>query len=92
MIELTIALEYPDGTVIGGDFNVKHELFRPGVTTSDQGALLAGWSAMSGMEFTGAPGVTAHRAGHTIDLTFLNIPFADSIVAAELNSGSDHET
>ncbi|KAF7952273.1 uncharacterized protein EAE97_001770 [Botrytis byssoidea] len=92
MIELTKALEYPDGTVIGGDFNAKHELLEPGVTTSDQGALLAEWPAMSGMEFTGAPGVPTHLAGHMIDLTFSNIQFADSIVAAELNSGSDHET
>ena len=44
------------------------------------------------MDYIGVPGQPTHRAGHVIDLTFLNVPFAQSAVVASMHSGSDHET
>ncbi|RAL63270.1 hypothetical protein DID88_004347 [Monilinia fructigena] len=41
---------------------------------------------------SGDPGEPTHRAGHTIDLTFSNIPFAETKVRHDLDSGSDHFT
>ncbi|RAL59229.1 hypothetical protein DID88_006684 [Monilinia fructigena] len=43
-------------------------------------------------DFIGDPGEPTHRAGHTIDLTFSNIPFAETKVRHDLDSGSDHFT
>lgn len=44
------------------------------------------------IDYIGVPGQPTHRAGHVIDLTFSNIPFAQSTVDATMHSGSDHET
>jgi hypothetical protein len=41
------------------------------------------------MDYIGVPEQPTHCAGHVLDLTFSNIPFAQSAVDA---SGSDHET
>ncbi|RAL62925.1 hypothetical protein DID88_004766 [Monilinia fructigena] len=64
----------------------------PGIHSSNQGSLLAAWSLSSGADFIGDPGEPTHRAGHTIDLTFSNIPFAETKVRHDLDSGSDHFT
>ncbi|TGO06774.1 hypothetical protein BTUL_0567g00010 [Botrytis tulipae] len=40
-------------TVVGGDFNAKHDLWEPGVITANQGAQLATWADEQGMEFIG---------------------------------------
>jgi hypothetical protein len=44
------------------------------------------------MDYIGVPGQPTHCAGHVLDLTFSNIPFAQSAVDASMHSGSDHET
>ena len=44
------------------------------------------------MDYIGVPGQPTHYAGHVIDLTFSNVPFAQSAVDASIHSGSDHET
>ena len=44
------------------------------------------------MDYIGEPGRATHRAGHVIDLSFSNIPFAKTTVCAELSCGSDYET
>ena len=44
------------------------------------------------MDFIGVPGQPTPYAGHVIDLTFSNVPFAQSAVDASIHSGSDHET
>ncbi|RAL60475.1 hypothetical protein DID88_000250 [Monilinia fructigena] len=67
-------------------------MFEPGVESSNQGASLAAWSLDSGADFIGEPGEPTHRAGHTIDLTFSNIPFAETTVRHDLDCGSDHFT
>ncbi|RAL62912.1 hypothetical protein DID88_004753 [Monilinia fructigena] len=46
-------LEVPSDFLIGGDFNAKHDMFEPGVESSNQGASLAAWSLDSGADFIG---------------------------------------
>jgi hypothetical protein len=66
----------PSRCVIGGDMNARHESFEPGSVTTGGGSELARWAQTHAMDFIGQPGVPTHRAGHVIDLTFSNIPFA----------------
>jgi hypothetical protein len=44
------------------------------------------------MDYISIPRQLTHQAGHVIDLTFSNVPFAQSAVDASMHSGSDHET
>ena len=44
------------------------------------------------MDYIGILGQPTHSAGHVLDLTFSNIPFAQSAVDANMHSGSDYET
>ncbi|RAL59181.1 hypothetical protein DID88_006737 [Monilinia fructigena] len=83
MIEYVTSIQVPSDFLIGGDFNAKHDMFEPGVESSNQGASLAAWSLDSGADFIGEPGEPTHRAGHTIDLTFSNIPFAETTYRKE---------
>ncbi|RAL67475.1 hypothetical protein DID88_008230 [Monilinia fructigena] len=92
IIDYITSIQVPPNFLIGGDFNAKHDMFEPGVGSSNQGASLAAWSLSSGADFIGEPGEPTHRAGHTIDLTFSNIPFAETTVRHDLDCGSDHFT
>jgi ribonuclease HI len=92
VIDYVTQLACPPNCVIGGDFNVHHELFEPGVSTANRGTELARWAGTSGMDFIGTPGDPTHRAGHVLDLTFSNIPFAMSTIVEDMQCGSDHET
>jgi hypothetical protein len=44
------------------------------------------------MDYISVPGQPTHCAGHVIDLTFSNVPFAQSAVDASMYSGLDYET
>ena len=92
VIEYTTHLTPPPRCVAGGDFNAKHDTFEPGIQAEHGGGDLAQWSADTGMDYIGEPGRATHRAGHVIDLSFSNIPFAKTTVRTDLNCGSDHET
>ncbi|KAF2843840.1 hypothetical protein T440DRAFT_350783, partial [Plenodomus tracheiphilus IPT5] len=82
----------PRHCVVGGDFNVRHESFEPTASAASGGIELARWAAAASMDYIGVPGQPTHCAGHVIDLTFSNVPFAQSAVDASMHSGSDHET
>jgi len=82
----------PENCLIGGDFNVQHDMFNPGVVGVNGGPALAKWASDSGMDFIGDPGVPTHIAGNVLDLTFSNLPFAKTIVRDDLHSTSDHKT
>jgi ribonuclease HI len=82
----------PQYCLVGGDFNARHESFEPTVTAANGGLELARWAAAASMDYIGVPGQPTHYAGHVIDLTFSNVPFAQSAVDASMHSGSDHET
>jgi hypothetical protein len=92
VIQYITHLVPPSNCLVGGDFNVRHYIFEPGAQSAHQGAELARWSSDSGMDFIGIPGEPTQRAGHVLDLTFSNIPFAQSTVRPDIHSGSDHET
>ncbi|RAL60867.1 hypothetical protein DID88_010191 [Monilinia fructigena] len=92
MINYTVGIVPGPRTLIGGDFNAKHDTYEPGVLSATQGATLANWSQDTGMDFIGEVGVPTHRAGHVIDLTFSNIPFAETVVRRDMDCGSDHFT
>ncbi|RAL60424.1 hypothetical protein DID88_000199 [Monilinia fructigena] len=79
-------------TLVGGDFNAKHDTYEPGVLSATQGATLSNWSQDTGMDFIGEVGIPTHRAGHVIDLTFSNIPFTETVVRRDMDCGSDHYT
>jgi hypothetical protein len=82
----------PEHCLIGGDFNLEHETFEPGVAATNGGIELARWATAASIDYIAIPGQPTHRAGHVIDLTFSNVPFVQSAVDASMHSGSDHET
>jgi hypothetical protein len=90
VIEYVTNLQPPPNTLVVGDFNAKHATFEPGVTGAGGGVRLADWSVAAGIPFIGRPGEATHREGHTLDLAFSNVPFAESRVDKELDAGSDH--
>ena len=92
VLQYVTRLTPPQHCVVGGDFNVRHESFEPTVSAASGGIELARWAAAACMNYIGVPGQPTHRAGHVIDLTFSNIPFAQSAVDDSLHCGSDHET
>lgn len=91
-LQYVLNLSPPPKCVVGGDFNVRNEAFEPGASNLYGGADLADWAANSRMEFIGKPGAPTHQAGHVIDLTFSNVPFASTAVRNDLYSASDHYT
>jgi hypothetical protein len=82
----------PPLSLVGGDFNVRHSTFEPGSASASGGAELARWAIDNGMDFISEPGQATHQAGHVLDLTFSNIPFAETTVYNSLHCGSDHNT
>jgi hypothetical protein len=92
VIDYVTHLSPPSKCLVGGDFNARHDMFEPGVQPAHQGAGLARWATESGMDFIGTPGAATHNLGHVLDLTFSNVPFAQSTIRADMQSGSDHQT
>lgn len=92
VLDYVIHLAPPPKCIIGGDFNVWHDMFEPGVQTAHRGAELAQWSSISGMDFIGVPGIPTQRHGHVIDLTFSNVPFSHTTIREDMQCGSDHMT
>ncbi|RAL67198.1 hypothetical protein DID88_007975 [Monilinia fructigena] len=87
MINYTIGIIPGPRTLVGGDFSAKHDTYEPGVLSATQGATLSNWSQDTGMDFIGEVGIPTHRAGHVIDLTFSNIPFAETVVRRDMDCG-----
>ena len=92
MIDYVTKLIPPPRCIIGGDFNVHHDFFEPGVNTFSRGGELVEWSTATMMDFIGEIGTPTQRSGHVLDLTFSNIPWAQTIVRTDMHCGSDHET
>lgn len=92
VIDYVTRLIPPTRCLIGGDWNVWHPEFEPGIGGLNRGADLVQWLHSSGMAFTGVPGQPTHRAGHVLDLVFSNIPFVETTVVESMATGSDHST
>lgn len=89
-LEYLEGLQPPQNFIAAGDANVRSPAFEPGSANLHGGRRLANWAAESGCAFIGQLGKPTHRDGHVIDLPFSNIPFAESDIAEDLGSGSDH--
>ena len=50
----------PKHCLIGGDFNLKHETFKPGVAATDGGIKLARWATAASVDYIGIPGQPTH--------------------------------
>jgi hypothetical protein len=72
--------------------NARHPAFEPGTDSRNGGIELNQWSIDNNMSYIGEPGEATHQAGHVLDLTFSNIPFATTEVVEDLYCGSDHFT
>ncbi|KAG0157411.1 hypothetical protein PDIDSM_4596 [Penicillium digitatum] len=92
VIDYVTNLTPSQNSLIGGDFNARNEAFEPGVANANRGGEIAQWSSDSGLDFIGERGVPTHQAGHVLDLTFSNIPYASTVVREDLATGSDHES
>ena len=92
VLDYVTHLEPPPNCLIGGDFNVWHDTFEPGVETKAGGGHLADWASIADMDFIGAPGEPTHKKGHVLDLTFSNVPNSITMIRHDMHSGSDHET
>ncbi|RYC62831.1 hypothetical protein CHU98_g3375 [Xylaria longipes] len=66
--------------------------WEPGVESSGRGRELVIWSLTSWATFIGEIGEPTHNQGHVLDLTFSNIPFANTERRRRLRKSSDHET
>jgi hypothetical protein len=85
-------LSPPLRCLVGGDFNAWHDMWEPGRQHAHRGADLARWAVDSAMDFIGVLGEATQRSGHVLDLTFSNVPFAQTEIRQDMHSGSDHET
>ncbi|KAI1687481.1 Exo-endo-phos-2 multi-domain protein [Pyrenophora tritici-repentis] len=86
------ALTPPRNCLVGGDLNARHELFEPGSTSANRGAEIARWATQNDIPYIGEAGNPTHRAGHVLDVSFSNIPFARTTVREDMYTGSDHFT
>jgi hypothetical protein len=58
------------------DFNVWHNMFKPGVANTNKKGELAAWSSISSIDYIRNLEEVTHNVGYVLDLSFLNILFA----------------
>jgi hypothetical protein len=66
-------------------------MFEPGVADTNKEGELAAWSSASGIDYIRNPGEVTHNAGHVLDLSFSNIPFATTSIRTDIHYALDHE-
>jgi hypothetical protein len=91
IIDYVAHLAPSSSCLVGRDFNTWHNMFEPGVADTNRGGELAAWSSASGIDYIRNPGEVTHNAGHVLDLSFLNIPFATTSIQTNIHYASDHE-
>jgi hypothetical protein len=77
--------------LIKRDFNVWHNMFKLGIADTNKKDKLMAWSSTSGIDYIRNPGEATHNAGHVLDLSFLNIPFAITSIQTDIYYASDHK-
>jgi hypothetical protein len=77
--------------LVGGDFNVWHNMFKLGVADTNKEGKLAAWSSISGIDYIENLRKVIHNAGHILDLSFLNIPFVTISIQTNMHYASDHK-
>ena len=60
VLQYVTHLTPPEHCLIGGDFNLKHETFEPGVAATDGGIELARWATAASVDYIGIPGQLTH--------------------------------
>jgi hypothetical protein len=73
------------------DFNVWHNMFKPGVADTNKEGELAAWSSVSGIDYIKNLGEAIHNASHVLDLSFLNIPFVTISIQIDIYYVLDHK-
>jgi hypothetical protein len=73
------------------DFNVWHDMFKPGVTDINKEGELAAWSSVSSIDYIKNPREVTYNAGYVLDLSFLNIPFVTTSIQTNIHCASDHK-
>jgi hypothetical protein len=91
IIDYVVHLTPPNSCLVKRDFNVWYNMFEPGVTDTNRGGELAAWSSASGMDYIENPGEAIHNAGHVLDLSFSNIPFAITSIQTDMYCASDYK-
>jgi hypothetical protein len=91
MINYVAYLAPPSSCLVEGDFNVWHDMFEPGVADTNKGGELAAWFSASGIDYIKNPGKATHNAGHILDLSFSNIPFATTSIQTDIHYALDHK-
>jgi hypothetical protein len=66
--------------LVRGDFNVWHDMFKPGVADTNKEGELATWSSTSSIDYIRNLGEATHDAGYVLDLSFSNIPFVTTSI------------
>jgi hypothetical protein len=66
-------------------------MFKPGVADINKKGELAAWSSVSSIDYIENPGEATHDAGHVLDLSFLNIPFATISIRTDMHYASDYK-
>lgn len=85
-------LAAPERFLLRGNFNMKHSRFEPNTRSTNGGDRLVRWADEQGLSFINQVGEATHNAGHVLDLTFSNLPFANTRVCLDIDSGADHRT
>jgi hypothetical protein len=67
IIDYVAYLAPPSSCLVKGDFNVWHNMFKPGVADTNKGGELAAWSSASGIDYIRNPEEVTHNAGHVLD-------------------------
>jgi hypothetical protein len=91
IIDYVAHLALPSSCLVEGDFNAWHNMFKLGVADTNREGELAAWSSASGIDYIGNPGEATHNAGHVLDLSFLNIPFATTSIQTDIHYALDHK-
>ncbi len=90
--KLLLDFKPPPNCIVAGDFNAPYSLWEPTATAIyNAGCDIARWAATHTLAYIGEAGVPTHSAGHVLDLTFSNIPFATAEIDDALHAGADHE-
>jgi hypothetical protein len=77
--------------LVRGDFNVWHNMFKPGVADTNKEGKLAAWSSVSSIDYIKNPGKVTHNTGYVLDLSFLNIPFVIISIQTDMYCALDYK-
>jgi hypothetical protein len=78
-------------SLVKGNFNAWHNMFKPGVADTNKGGELAAWSSASGIDYIKNPEKATYNTDYVLDLSFSNIPFATTSIQTDMYCALDHK-